>query len=113
MKIHCLFCKIIAAFFLSAKVYRTSRMLSATSILQTPTHIVVRKRAHRLRRGADGGKLDSPRVAVAVAKIAEREARPAATASYPNVGSDAGQTVKHLHFHVLGASVWTTPWCKG
>ena len=39
---------------------------------------------------------------IAAAKIAEREALTGGYRIVSNVGSDAGQTVKHLHFHILG-----------
>ena len=39
---------------------------------------------------------------IAAAKIAESEGLTGGYRIVSNIGADAGQTVKHLHFHILG-----------
>lgn len=101
----CLFCKIIAGEIPSAKVYEDEHVYAFRDINpQAPTHILVVPKEH-IGSAAEltGGKLRSRRARlVAAAKIAEREALTGGYRIVSNVGSDAGQTVKHLHFHILG-----------
>lgn len=90
----CLFCKIIAGEIPSAKVYEDEHVYAFRDINpQAPTHILVVPKEHI---GS------AARCLVAAAKIAEREALTGGYRIVSNVGSDAGQTVKHLHFHILG-----------
>lgn len=101
----CLFCKIIAGEIPSTKVYENEYVFAFKDINpQTPVHILVVPKAHMA--SADEVNGDN---SVYVAKIFEaipaiaREA--GLTNGYrviTNCGEDACQTVKHLHFHIMG-----------
>ena len=102
---NCLFCKIIAGEIPSAKVYEDDLVYAFRDIApQAPTHILVVPKAHM----ADCNAVTEENSAV-VARIFEVIPRIAAaeglTKGYrvvSNCGGDAGQTVPHLHFHILG-----------
>ena len=71
---------------------------------QAPTHILVVPKEHigSAAELTEENSAAAARCLVAAAKIAEREALTGGYRIVSNVGSDAGQTVKHLHFHILG-----------
>jgi len=101
----CLFCKIIAGEIPSTKVYEDDRILAFRDIApQAPTHILVVPKAHI----ADCNDVTGENSAV-IAHIFEKIPAIAAAEGLvngyrvvSNCGSDAGQTVQHLHFHILG-----------
>ena len=101
----CLFCKIIAGEIPSAKVYEDEYVFAFKDINpQTPVHILVVPRVHMASADAVNGENS-----VYVAKIFEAIPKIAAEAGLAggyrvitNCGEDACQTVKHLHFHVMG-----------
>ena len=75
----CIFCKIVAGVIPSTKVYEDESVLAFRDIApMAPTHILV------------------------IPKIAEAEKLDNGYRVVSNCGSDAGQTVHHLHFHILG-----------
>ena len=101
----CLFCKIIAGEIPSAKVYEDEHVYAFRDINpQAPTHILVVPKEHigSAAELTEENSAAAARCLVAAAKIAEREALTGGYRIVSNVGSDAGQTVKHLHFHILG-----------
>lgn len=101
----CLFCKIIAGEIPSAKVYEDKHVYAFRDINpQAPTHILVVPKEHigSAAELTEENSAAAARCLVAAAKIAEREALTGGYRIVSNVGSDAGQTVKHLHFHILG-----------
>lgn len=107
----CLFCKIIAGEIPSTKVYEDDRILAFRDINpMAPTHILVIPKEHI--GGVD--ELNSENCAVVAhifAKIAEIAANEGLTGGYrvvSNVGEDGGQTVRHLHFHILGGKKLNT-----
>lgn len=101
----CIFCKIIAGEIPSAKVYEDEHVYAFRDINpQAPTHILVVPKEHigSAAELTEENSAAAARCLVAAAKIAEREALTGGYRIVSNVGSDAGQTVKHLHFHILG-----------
>ena len=102
---NCIFCKIIAGEIPSAKVYEDDYVFAFKDINpQTPVHILVVPKAHMESADAVNGENS-----VYVAKIFEAIPKIAAEAGLvngyrviTNCGEDACQTVKHLHFHVMG-----------
>ena len=105
MKNDCLFCAIIDGEIPSTKVYEDELCLAFRDINPlAPTHILILPKAHI--PSANG--IDETNSAV-VAHIFELVPRLAAAEGLDNgyrvitnCGPDAGQTVQHLHFHLLG-----------
>ncbi|MGI6336430.1 MAG: histidine triad nucleotide-binding protein [Eubacteriales bacterium] len=103
----CIFCKIIAGEIPSTKVYEDETIYAFRDINpQAPTHILIVPKRHIARAGelteADGvlvGHIFA--VAAQVAKTEGLESFRVVT----NSGKDAGQTVNHLHFHLMGGRV--------
>ena len=101
----CIFCKIIAGEIPSKKAYEDNDMLAFYDINpQAPVHILVIPKEHISSVDA----IDSTNSAI-VAKIFEKIPEIAKAAGITNgyrvisnCGDDACQTVKHLHFHILG-----------
>ena len=102
---NCLFCKIIAGSIPSTKVYEDETILAFRDIApQAPTHILVVPKAHI----ADCNGISAENSAVVahifqvIPQIAKAEGLENGYRVVSNCGDDAGQTVHHLHFHILG-----------
>ena len=102
---NCIFCKIIAGEIPSTKVYEDETILAFRDIApQAPTHILVIPKAH-IGSVAEINKDNSNVVAhifTVIPQIAEKEGLTGGYRVVSNCGADAGQTVHHLHFHILG-----------
>lgn len=102
---NCLFCKIIKGEIPSTKVYEDSEILAFRDINpQAPTHILVIPKQH-IGSVSEINENNSAIVSHIFVKIAEIAAKENLTNGYrvvSNVGEDGGQTVHHLHFHILG-----------
>ena len=100
----CLFCKIIAGEIPSNKVYENEDVFSFRDIApQAPTHILVIPKTHIESCGCitkDNSFL-AAKCFEAIAEIAKQEKLDGGFRVISNCGDDAGQTVKHLHFHIL------------
>lgn len=101
----CIFCKIVAGEIPSRKVYEDDNMLAFEDINpQAPIHILVIPKAHI--PSADSVNSDnSALIAKIFEKIPSIAAKAGATNGYrviTNCGEDACQTVKHIHFHIIG-----------
>ena len=100
----CLFCKIIAGDIPSEKVYEEETVYAFRDINpQAPTHILVIPKSH-VDSVADITVENAGIVAecfAAIAKIAKQERLEGGFRVISNCGKDAGQTVPHLHFHIL------------
>ena len=101
----CIFCKIIAGEIPSAKVYEDEICLAFRDINpQAPTHILVIPKVH-IASVAEISAENSGVVAHIFEKIAEIAKAEGLGGGYrvvSNCGDHAGQTVHHLHFHILG-----------
>lgn len=101
----CLFCKIIAGEIPSSKVYEDEYVYAFHDINpQAPTHILVIPKAHLASADEVCGE-NSVYVAKVFEAIPKIAAEAGLTGGYrviTNCGADACQSVKHLHFHVLG-----------
>ena len=101
----CLFCKIIAGEIPSAKVYEDETVLAFRDIApQAPTHILVIPKTH-IASVAEVTAENSGVVAhifEVIPQIARAEGLEGGYRVVSNCGGDAGQTVPHLHFHILG-----------
>ncbi len=101
----CLFCKIIAGSIPSTKVYEDETVYAFRDIApQAPTHILVIPKAHI----ADCNDVTAENADViahifaVIPAIAKAEGLVSGYRVVSNCGADAGQTVQHLHFHILG-----------
>ena len=101
----CLFCKIIGGAIPSTKVYEDETVFAFRDINpQAPTHILVVPKVHMADMNAVTAE-NSGVVAHIFEVIPQIAAAEGLTGGYrvvSNCGSDAGQTVHHLHFHILG-----------
>ena len=100
----CLFCKIIAGDIPSAKVYEDEHVFAFRDIApQAPVHILVVPKEHVCCADAidESNSLLVAKCFEAVAKIAKAEGLDNGYRVINNCGEDGGQTVKHLHFHIL------------
>ena len=103
----CLFCKIVAGQIPSTKVYEDETVLAFRDIApQAPTHILVIPKAH-IGSVAEITAENSAVVAhifEVIAKVAAQEGLTEGYRVVSNCGAHAGQTVHHLHFHILGGT---------
>jgi len=101
----CLFCKIIARQIPSTPVYEDELIYAFRDINpQAPCHVLVVPKAHI----ADCDDVTAENSAViahifaVIPQIARQEGLANGYRVVSNCGDDAGQTVQHLHFHILG-----------
>ena len=101
----CLFCKIVAGEIPSTRVYEDDLVLAFRDIApMAPTHILVVPKAH-IGSVAEITADNSAVVAhifQVIPQIAKAEGLRNGYRVVSNCGADAGQTVHHLHFHILG-----------
>lgn len=109
----CLFCRIVAGDLPSAKVGEDDAVLAIRDIApRSPTHILLMPKAHLASAAeltAGHGELLGAIFAMA-AEIARSEG--IAERGYrvvTNVGTWGGQTVDHLHFHLMGGRAFDWP----
>ena len=107
----CLFCKIITGQIPSQKVYEDETVYAFYDVdPQAPTHFLVVPKTH-IGSCAEITPENATVVAHIFAVIA-KVARDLKLESYrvvSNCGEQAGQSVHHLHFHVLGGRDMTWP----
>lgn len=101
----CLFCKIAAGEIPSTKVYEDDKVLAFRDINpQAPAHILVIPKEHI--GGVDEITGENAAVVAHIfAKIAEIAKQEGLTDGYrvvSNIGKHGCQSVRHLHFHILG-----------
>ena len=101
----CLFCKIIAGSIPSTKVYEDETVYAFRDIApQAPTHILVVPKAHIESCNGITGENSAvvAHIFEVIPQIAKAEGLEGGYRVVSNCGADAGQTVPHLHFHILG-----------
>ena len=102
---NCLFCKIAAGVIPSTKVYEDETVLAFRDIApQAPTHILVIPKAHIgsvAAINAENAQVVA-HIFEVIPMIAKAENLENGYRVVSNCGDDAGQTVHHLHFHILG-----------
>ena len=108
----CLFCKIINGEIPSNKVYEDDQVFAFRDIEpQAPTHILIIPKQH-IKSAAEIDESNSAVVAhifEVAAKIAKQEGLDEGFRIVNNCGYIAGQTVKHLHFHLMGGREFGWP----
>ena len=109
----CLFCKIIAGEIGAQKVYEDDFLIGINDINpQAPTHILIIPKKHFATimeiEEADQKSIGS--VYIAAQKISrERGIDESGFRVVINCNSDAGQSVFHIHFHLLGGRAMEWP----
>lgn len=101
----CLFCKIVAGDIPSTKVYEDDIILAFRDINpQAPTHILVIPKTHIASVAEVSGDNSGvvAHIFEVIPQIAKAEGLTGGYRVVSNCGDDAGQTVRHLHFHILG-----------
>jgi histidine triad (HIT) family protein len=109
----CPFCQIVAGELPATILYETDLVVAFRDIAPVaPTHILLVPRDHL----PDALALDTSHAAMladlAIAGRTVAEAEGIAASGYRlvfNVGDDAGNTVSHLHLHLLGGRPMTWP----
>ncbi|MCH7531973.1 MAG: histidine triad nucleotide-binding protein [Gemmatimonadetes bacterium] len=109
----CLFCRIVAGEIPADVVHRTEDLLAFRDISpQAPVHILVIPTEHitSLEVALDDHQGVLGEMMLAARDIARAE--DVAEAGYRtvmNTGDDGGQTVRHMHLHLLGGRALTWP----
>lgn len=101
----CLFCKIVAGEIPSTKVYEDELVFAFRDIApQAPTHILVIPKVHiaAVKDITAANSAIVARIFEVIPQIAANEGLENGYRVVSNCGADAGQTVHHLHFHILG-----------
>ncbi len=101
----CIFCKIIAGEIPSSKVYEDDKVLAFNDINPAaPVHILVIPKKHIESAVALSDEDDAliAHIFKVIRQIAKEQGLENGFRLVSNVGADGGQTVKHLHFHILG-----------
>ena len=109
----CLFCRIVAGEIPSTRVHQDEIVIAIRDIApRAPTHILLMPRQH-IGSAADLTEADGPmlgRLFAVAAEIARSEG--VADGGYrliSNVGRWGGQTVDHLHLHLMGGRSFGWP----
>jgi histidine triad (HIT) family protein len=109
----CLFCKVVSGEVPSEKVYESDRVVAFRDINpQAPTHVLVVPRRH-VGSAAELGEEHADEL-TEIFEVCNSVARSEGVDAsgyriVTNVGRNAGQSVFHLHFHLLGGRPMTWP----
>lgn len=107
----CLFCKIVKGDIPSKKVYEDGLCLAFYDIdPQAPTHFLAIPKVHIPSCGEIAP--ENSAVVAHIFEVIARVAKELGLESFrvvSNCGEQAGQSVPHLHFHVLGGRDMTWP----
>ena len=104
---NCIFCKIIDGAIPSTKVYEDEFVFAMRDINpQAPVHILVLPKEHICCASAidETNSVYVAKIFEAIAKIAKAEGLENGYRVINNCGADGGQTVMHLHYHILGGT---------
>ena len=111
MKNDCLFCAIAAGEIPSNKVYEDELCYAFHDIApQAPTHFLVIPKVHIA--SVSGINAESSAVVAHIFEVIAKVTKEMGIESYrvvSNIGEQAGQSVPHLHFHVLAGRDMTWP----
>ena len=108
----CIFCKIANGEIPATKVYEDDTVVAFNDLEpQAPSHILVIPKAH-IASAADITPENSAVIAhifEVIAKIAKDNSFKDGFRVVNNCGDSAGQTVKHIHFHLMAGRDFTWP----
>lgn len=110
----CIFCKILSGEIPSSKVYEDEKVLAFKDINpMAPVHILIIPKEHI--EGVDKLTEETAPVVGHILLVAKRLAEEYHLDSgyriVSNVGEHGGQTVRHLHFHLLGGKKLNVELC--
>ena len=112
MSVDCLFCRIVAGTIPATKVHEDELIVAIRDINpQAPTHLLLMPVTH-IGSAADLTERDAPLLGhlfAVAADLARSEGLDGGWRLVSNVGPDGGQTVDHLHVHLLGGRSMTWP----
>ena len=101
----CIFCKIARNEIPSKKLYEDDEMVAFNDLEpQAPVHVLIIPKAHISSANeitAENSDIIG-KIFMVAAKIAKEQGLDKGYRIVNNCGEDGGQTVKHLHFHLLG-----------
>lgn len=109
----CIFCKIVSGGIPSQRVYEDSQVLVIRDINpQAPVHLLLMSKKH-IASALDMSEADVPLI-VRIVVVASQLARKEGLAErgfrlLTNVGREGGQSVPHLHFHLIGGRQLSWP----
>jgi histidine triad (HIT) family protein len=108
----CVFCQIAAGTVPASKVFEDDQVVAFSDLRPVaPTHILVVPRRH-VPSLAEAAEEDWPDIVRAL-QVARQLGREGGLSDgyrlVQNVGPDGGQTVGHLHWHLLGGRSMTWP----
>ncbi len=108
----CLFCQVIAGKVPSKKVYEDDKVLAFEDIRpQAPTHVLIVPKRH-IRGLAEAEAADAEIIGyshLVAAKLARERGIEDGYRTVYNVGPQSGQSVFHLHLHLIGGRVMRWP----
>ena len=108
----CIFCKIVAGEIPAKKVYEDNEILAFRDLNpQAPVHVLVIPRKHiaSLNEAEAGDQEILGRLLVTLPKLAAELGVGSGYRVVNNCGASAGQSVFHIHFHLLGGRSLTWP----
>lgn len=108
----CIFCKIVNGEIPATKVYEDDLVVAFNDLEpQAPTHILVIPKEH-ISSASDVTEENSKVIAhifEVIAKLSKDLKMDDGFRVVNNCGDSAGQTVKHIHFHLLSGRNFTWP----
>jgi histidine triad (HIT) family protein len=109
---NCLFCKIVEGTIPSTRVYEDDQCIAFADIHpHAAVHVLVVPRKH-IASLAQATPEDTPllgHLLATVAEIARQHGLDKGYRTVINTGDDGGQTVEHLHLHLLGGRIMHWP----
>jgi len=101
----CIFCKVIAGTIPAARVYDDEQCIAFTDVNpQAPHHVLVVPKVHVTSLAFTTAKDQEllGHLMVAANEVARQQGLEHGYRVVVNTGPDGGQTVSHLHLHVMG-----------
>lgn len=112
MAADCIFCLIASGKIPSTKVFEDERALAFRDLHPVaPTHVLVIPKEHiaSTAHAVETHEALLGHLLLVAAKVAKQEGLANGFRVVTNTGADGGQTVDHLHLHVLGGRSMTWP----
>ena len=111
---NCIFCKIIRGEIPSSKVFENDKVLGFKDINPVaPTHILIVPKVHidSIDSISETNCQVLSDIFLAIRTVAAEQGLTDGYRVVSNVGAAAGQTVEHLHFHILGGRTLNLAMC--